>query len=107
MKKKLTLLKLTTGTGIFSVSAPGWITAVYGGKGNPSVMLGGGALVVAGIAAKARMEHWLLKDDAPVSYVHSMRQQLKPKTYARELIQLELSSRRRTSDGQVRNKKTR
>jgi hypothetical protein len=92
LEKKLTLLKLTTGAGIFSVSIPGWMTALYGAaKGNPGVMLGGGALVVAGIAAKARMEHWLLKDDAPVSYVHSMRQQLKPKTYAGELIQLELS----------------
>jgi hypothetical protein len=108
LKKRLALLKLTTGTGIFSVSAPGWITAVYGAaKGNSSVMLGGGALVVAGIAAKAGMEHWLLKDDAPVSYVHSMRQQLKPKAYAGEFIQLELSSLRGTSNGQILNKKTR
>ena len=41
--------------------------------------------------ANALLERWLVKADAPVSYVHSMRKQLKPKTYAGKLIQLELS----------------
>jgi len=106
LRKKLALLKLTAGTGIFSFSIPGWVTTLYGAaKGNPSVMIGGGSLVLAGMAAKAGLEHWLLKDDAPVSYVHSIRQQLKPKTYAGELIQLDLAGIQGASGGQAGKKK--
>jgi hypothetical protein len=47
--------------------------------------------VLAGIAANAALERRLAKADAPVSYVHSMREQLKPKEYAGELIELGLS----------------
>lgn len=56
-------------------------------------MMGGGALVLAGIAGNAALERWLAKADAPVSYVHSMRRQLRPQEYAGKLIELELSGR--------------
>lgn len=92
LKKKFGVLNLKTGTGIFSFSMPGLVTTIYAtAKENPAVMFGGGALVLAGIAANALLERWLVKADAPVSYVHSMRKQLKPKEYAGKLIQLQLS----------------
>ncbi len=55
------------------------------------MLFGGGALVLAGIAANALLERGLVKADAPVSYVHSMRKQLKPKEYAGKLKRLQLS----------------
>jgi hypothetical protein len=91
LKKKFGLLNLKTGTGIFSFSMPGLITTVYAAaKENPAVMFGGGALVLAGIVANALLDRWLINADVPVSYVHSMRKQLKPKTYAGKLIELKL-----------------
>lgn len=94
LKKKFSLLNLKTGTGIFTFSMPGLVTAAWAATNhNPAVMMGGGALVLAGIAANAVLERWLTKADAPVSYVHSMRRQLKPKEYAGKLIELELSGR--------------
>jgi hypothetical protein len=94
LKKKFGLLNLKTGTGIFSFSIPGLVTTIYANaKESPAVMLGSGALVLAGTAINAMWERWLIKADAPVSYVHSMRKQLKPKDYAGELIQLHLSGR--------------
>jgi hypothetical protein len=87
------VLNLKTSAGIFSFSMPGLVTTIHGtAKNNPTVMLGGGALVLAGNAANALLERWLVKADAPVSDVHSMRKQLKPKEYASKLIQLQLSS---------------
>jgi hypothetical protein len=92
LKKKFGVLNLKTGTGIFSFSMPGLITTFYAtAKENPAVMFGGGVLVLAGIAANALLERWLIKADAPVSYVHSMRKQLKPKENAGKLVQLQLS----------------
>ena len=92
LRKKFGVLNLKTATGIFSFSMPGLITTIYASaKQNPAVMFGGGALVLAGIVANAMLERWVIKADAPVSYVHSMRRQLKPKEYASSLIQLQLS----------------
>jgi hypothetical protein len=91
LKKKFDVLNLKTGAGIFSFSMPGLVTTVYAAtKENPAVMFGGGALVLAGIAANALLDRWLVKAETPVSYVHSMCRQLKPKEYASKLIQLEL-----------------
>jgi hypothetical protein len=93
LNKKFALLNLRTGSGIFTFSMPGLITAAYAvTQHNPAVMIGGGALVLAGIAVNCALERWLAKADAPVSYVHSMRKELKPKEYAGRLIELELSN---------------
>lgn len=93
LKKRFALLNLKTGSGIFTFSMPGLVTVAYAVMHhNPAVMIGGGTLVLAGIAANAALERWLTKADAPVSYVHSMRKELHPKEYAGKLIELELSS---------------
>lgn len=93
LKKKFGVLNLKTGTGIFSFSMPGVFTLFCGtAKDNPTLMFGGGALVLAGIAANAWLERWHVKADAPISYVHSMSKQLKPKEYAGNLIQLQIGS---------------
>jgi hypothetical protein len=65
LEKKFSLLNLKTGTGIFTFSVPGLVTAASAALNhNPAVMIGGGALVLAGIAANAALERWLAKADA-------------------------------------------
>ncbi|HLG98281.1 MAG TPA: hypothetical protein VKX49_18340 [Bryobacteraceae bacterium] len=93
LKRKFALLNLKNGSGIFTFSMPGLVMEAYASAHhNPAVIIGGGALVLAGIAGNAVLERWLTKADAPVSYVHSMRKELKPKQYAGKLIELKLSS---------------
>jgi hypothetical protein len=92
LKQRFQLLNLKCGNGIFTFSLPGWVTAAWGlGTDNPAVLIGGGVLVLAGVAANAVLEHRMAKTDAPVSYIHTMRKQLKPKEYAGELIQMSIS----------------
>ncbi len=91
-KKKLKLLKLKCANGIFTFSLPSIVTADWGfASKDPRVLIGAGSLVVAGVIANAVLEHGIAKADAPLAYVHSMRKELKPKEYAGELIQLNIS----------------
>jgi hypothetical protein len=91
-KKKLKLLKLKCANGIFTFSLPSIVTADWGlGSKDPRVVIGAGTLVVAGVIANAVLEHGIANADAPLAYVHSMRKELKPKEYAGELIQLNIS----------------
>ena len=92
LKEKLRLLKLKCGTGIFTFSMPGMLTSTWGlATKDPVLLVGGGTLVVAGIVANAVLEHRIMKADAPLSYVHSMRKRLKPREYAGKMIELNLS----------------
>lgn len=92
LKDKLRLLKLKCGTGIFTFSIPGMLTSTWGlATKEPVLLLGGGSLVLAGIVANAVLEHRIMKADAPLSYVHSMRKRLKPREYAGKMIELNLS----------------
>ena len=91
-KAKLKALKLKCGTGVFTFSMPGMLTSTWGlATKDPVLLIGGGTLVVVGIVANATLEYRVMKGDAPLSYVHSMRKGLRPKEYARKLIELNLS----------------
>ena len=92
---KLKLLKLTCAQGIFSVSVPGYITAAWGFSGaNPVVLIGTASMMVAGIAVHSLLERSIANTEAPLSYVHSIRNQLAPKAYAQKIIRLNIASRK-------------
>jgi hypothetical protein len=95
LASKLKLLKLTCAQGIFSMSVPGYMTAAWGfGATNLAVLIGTASMVVTGMAVHSLMERGIAKADAPLSYVHSIRDHLAPKAYARKIIQLNLSGRK-------------
>lgn len=92
LKDKLRLLKLKCGAGIFTFSMPGMLTSTWGlATKEPVLLLGGGALVLAGIVGNSVLENRITKAETPVSYVHSIRERLKPREYAGKMIQLNLS----------------
>lgn len=93
LQKKLSLLKLTCGKGVFSFSMPGWVPATAWGLGvtNPAVLIGTGALVLAGVIVGSQLEQRIAKGDAPFAYIHSVRDKLTPRDYANRLIQLNLT----------------
>jgi hypothetical protein len=93
LDKKLRLLKLTSGRGIFSVSLPASVTGAAWGLGitNPFGLAAVGALVVTGMLISSRFEQQLAKGDSTVAYIHSLRKKLAPKAYAKEFIELNLA----------------
>ena len=92
LDKKLPLLKLTSGRGIFSVSIPACVTAAWGlGVTNPFALLAVGSLVVGSMLVSSRLERYLAKADSTLAYIHSLRKNWSPKTYAKGFIELNLA----------------
>lgn len=92
LDKKLRLLKLTSGRGIFSVSIPACVTAAWGlGVTNPFALLAVGSVVVGSMLVSSRLERYLAKADSTVAYIHSLRKNWSPKTYAKGFIELNLA----------------
>jgi hypothetical protein len=99
LEKKLGLLKMTCGRGIFSLSLPAWTTGAAWGLGvtNPATLMAVGSFVVTGMLLSSRFEQQLAKADSTVSYIHSLRNYLTPKAYAEEFVSLNLTGRQRQS----------
>ena len=89
LEMRLGALKLKCGNGVFSFSLPGALVGSWGLKtDNPAVLIGGGTLVIAGIIVNSVLDHWIARSDSPLRYVHSMRNNLQPKEYARKMADL-------------------
>ena len=95
LEKKLRLLKLTCGKGVFSFSMPAAATGAAWGLGltNPAALFGVGSLVIAGLIVGSRFENRIAKADSTVAYIHSLRTALAPHEYGKKFIQLNLGGR--------------
>jgi hypothetical protein len=102
LDKKLRLLRLASGRGIFSVSLPASVTGAAWGLGvtNPFALLAVGSLVVTGILMSSKFEQQVAKADSTVAYIHSLRKKFPPKTYAEEFIKLNLAGHPYTASSQ-------